>query len=164
LTPFPYTTLFRSLGSSLFSGDKQACRPHLKRTNKSYRVDETYIKVKGHDKYLYRAVDSTGQTIDFLLSAKRDTAAAKRFFEKVFSSDANPIPRVINVDKNSAYPAAVNALKAEGALPRRVCLRQRKYLNNVIEQDHRTVKKRTWLAKGYSSFQTAWRTLEGIET
>ena len=62
------------------------CQPHLKRTNKSYRVDETYIKVQGQDKYLYRAVDSTGQTIDFLLAAKRDTAAAKRFFEKVFSS------------------------------------------------------------------------------
>jgi IS6 family transposase len=140
------------------------CRPHLKRTNKSYRVDETYIKVKGQDKYLYRAVDSTGQTIDFLLSAKRDAAAAKRFFEKVFSSPANPIPRVINVDKNAAYPAAVDALKAEGTLPRRVRLRQCKYLNNVIEQDHRLVKKRTWLAKGYGSFQSAWRTLEGIET
>src|ERR1700740_2056610 len=133
------------------------CRRHLKPTNKSYRVDETYIKVKGQDKYLYRAVDSTGQTIDFLLSAKRDTAAAKRFFEKVFSSPANSIPRVINVDKNPAYAAAVNALKAER-------IRQCKYLNNVIEQDHRTVKKRTWLAKGYGSFQTAWRTLEGIET
>ena len=91
-------------------------------------------------------------------------AAAKRFFEKVFSSPANPIPRVINVDKNAAYPAAVDALKAEGTLPRRVRLRQCKYLNNVIEQDHRTVKKRTWLAKGYGSFQSAWRTLEGIET
>jgi transposase-like protein len=120
--------------------------------------------VKGQDKYLYRAVDSTGQTIDFLLSAKRDTAGAKRFFEKVFSSDANPIPRVINVDKNPAYPAAVNALKAEGMLPHRVRLRQCKYLNNVIEQDHRLVKKRTWLAKGYGSFRSAWRTLEGIET
>jgi IS6 family transposase len=140
------------------------CQPHLKRTNKSYRVDETYIKVKGQDKYLYRAVDSTGQTIDFLLAAKRDTAAAKRFFEKVFSSSSNPIPRVINVDKNPAYPAAVEALKAEGTLPRRVRLRQCKYLNNVIEQDHRNVKKRTWLAKGYGSFQSAWRTLEGIET
>ena len=93
------------------------CQPHLKRTNKSYRVDETYIKVKGQDKYLYRAVDSTGQTIDFLLTAKRDTAAAKRFFEKVFSSSSNPIPRVINVDKNPAYPAAVEALKAEGDSP-----------------------------------------------
>jgi IS6 family transposase len=96
------------------------CQPHLKRTNKSYRVDETYIKVKGQDRYLYRAVDSIGQTIDFLLSAKRDTAASKRFFQKVFSSPANPIPRVINVDKNPAYPAAVDALKAESALPRRV--------------------------------------------
>ncbi|MGI9073090.1 MAG: IS6 family transposase, partial [Bryobacteraceae bacterium] len=133
-------------------------------TNKSYRVDETYIKVKGEDQYLYRAVDSRGQTIDFLLSAKRDAAAAKRFFQKVFSLPANPILRVINVDKNPAYPAAVDALKAEGILPHRVRLRQCKYLNNVVEQDHRTVKKRTWLAKGYSSFQTAWRTLEGIET
>ena len=61
------------------------CRPHLKATNKSYRVDETYIEVKGQEKYLYRAVDSTGQTIDFLLTAKRDAAAAKRFFRKVFS-------------------------------------------------------------------------------
>src|SRR5437764_532259 len=143
---------------------EKRCRPHLKPTNKSYRVDETYIKVKGHDRFLYRAVDSTGQTIDFLLSAKRDTAAAKRFFERVFSSGANPIPRVINVDKNPAYPAAVNALKAEGMLPHRVRLRQCKYLNNVIEQDHRLVKKRTWLAKGYGSFQSACRTLEGIET
>jgi hypothetical protein len=70
----------------------------------------------------------------------------------------------MNVDKNPAYPAAVEALKTEGALPRRVRLRQCKYLNNVIEQDHRLVKKRVWLAKGYGSFQSAWRTLQGIET
>ena len=129
----------------------------------SYRTDETYIKVKGQDKYLYRAVDSTGQTIEFLLTAKRDTAAAKRFFRKALSSPGNPVPRVINVDKNPAYPAAVERLKAEGALPRRVRLRQCKYLNNIVEQDHRTVKKRVWLAKGYGSFQSAWRTLQGIE-
>jgi transposase, IS6 family len=79
------------------------CRPHLKPTNKSYRVDETYIKVKGQVKYLYRAVDSAGQTIDFLLTAKHDAAGAKRFFHKVFSSPANPIPRVINVDKISRH-------------------------------------------------------------
>jgi transposase, IS6 family len=119
--------------------------------------------VKGEDKYLYRAVDSTGQTIEFLLTAKRDAAAAKRFFRKALSAAGNPVPRVINVDKNPAYPAAVEALKAEGKLPRRVRLRQCKYLNNVVEQDHRTVKKRTWLAKGYGSFATAWRTLQGIE-
>jgi IS6 family transposase len=139
------------------------CRSHLKPTNKSYRTDETYIKVKGEDKYLYRAVDSTGQTIEFLLTAKRDAAGARRFFRKALSSPGNPVPRVINVDKNPAYPAAVEALKAEGSLPRRVRLRQCKYLNNVIEQDHRTVKKRVWLAKGYGSFATAWRTLQGIE-
>ena len=74
------------------------------------------------------------------------------------------MPRVINVDKNPAFPAAVEALKEEGVLPRRVRLRRRNYLNNVVEQDHRTVKRRTWLAKGYGSFSTAWRTLQGIET
>src|SRR5687768_2461260 len=140
------------------------CRPHLKPVNKSYRVDETYIKVKGKDRYLYRAVDSTGQTIDFLLTAKRDTEAAKRFFRKVFAAQENPTPRVVNVDKNRAYPAAVAALKADSTLPRRTRLRQCKYLNNIVEQDHRTVKKRVWLAKGYGSFQSAWRTLQGIET
>ena len=140
------------------------CRQHLKTTNKSYRVDETYIKVKGKDRYLYRAVDSTGQTIDFLLTAKRDAAGAKRFFQKAPQSPGNPSPRVVNVDKNPAYPAAMEALKAERMLPRRVRLRQCKYLNNIIEQDHRAVKKRVWLAKGYGSFQSAWRTLQGIET
>ena len=70
---------------------------------------------------------------------------------------------MVNVDKNRAYPTTVEALKAEGWLPRRVRLRQCKYLNNVVEQDHRTVKKRAWLAKGYGSFRTAWRTLQGIE-
>ena len=105
-----------------------------------------------------------GQTIDFLLTAKRDAAAAKRFLRKALAAPGNPVPRVMNVDKNPAYPAAVEGLKAEGALPRRVRLRQCKYLNNVVEQDHRTVKKRVWLAKGYGSFQSAWRTLQGIET
>jgi len=87
------------------------CRRHLKPTNKSWRLDETYIKVKGQERYLYRAVDSTGQTIDFLLTAKRDTAGAKRFFRRALAHPSNPMPRVINVDKNRAYPAAVEALK-----------------------------------------------------
>jgi transposase-like protein len=139
------------------------CRPFLKPANKSYRIDETYIKVKGQDKYLYRALDSTGQTIEFLLTAKRDKAAAKRFLVKAIEASGNPMPRVMNVDKNPAYPAAMEELKADGTIPRRVRLRQCKYLNNVIEQDHRTVKKRVWLAKGYGSFQSAWRTLQGIE-
>jgi transposase-like protein len=107
-------------------------------------------------------VDSTGQTIDFLLTAKRDAAAAKRFFRKTLLDPANPQPLVINVDKNRAYPAAVEELKVEGTLRRRCRLRQCKYLNKV-KQDHRVPKKRVWLAKGYQSFLTAWRTLQGIE-
>src|SRR4051794_31389850 len=86
--------------------------------------------------------------IPALLTAKRDAAGAGRFFRRALRATGNPVPRVINVDKNPAYPAAVEALKAEGFLPRRVRLRQCKYLNNVVEQDHRTVKKRVWLAKG----------------
>jgi transposase-like protein len=78
-------------------------------------------------------------------------------------ASGHPMPRVMNVDKNPAYPAAVKALKADGAIPRRVVLRQCQYLNNMIEQDYRTVKKRVWLAKGYGTFQSAWRTLQGIE-
>lgn len=140
------------------------CRAFLKPTNRSYRVDETYIKVKGEDRYLYRAVDSTGQTIDFLLTAKRDKASAKRFFHRALTSVGNVQPRVINVDKNPAYPAAFKELKAEGMLSRRCRLRQCKYLNNIIEQDHRNVKRRMRLAMGYGSFRTAWRTLQGIET
>ena len=132
------------------------CRPHLKPTNKSYRIDETYINVKGEDKYLYRALDSTGQTIDFLLTAKRDTAAAKRFLRRAIEASGNPMPRVMNVDKNPAYPAAVEALKADGAIPRRVTLRQCKYLNNVIERDHRTVKKTSMAGQGL------WILSEGV--
>ena len=140
------------------------CRPYLRPVNKSYRIDETYIRVKGRDKYLYRALDSSGQTIDFLLTAKSDMAAAKRFLRRAIEASGNALPRVMNVDKNPAYPAAMEALKSDNVVPRRVALRQCKYLNNVIEQDHRTVKKRVWLAKGYGTFQSAWRPLQGIET
>jgi transposase-like protein len=100
-----------------------------------------------------RAVDSTGQTIDFLLTAKRNAAAARRFFHKVFSCPANPTPRVINVDKNPAYPAAIRAIKQDGALPQRVRLRQCKYLNNVIEQDHRAVKNALGWPKATTPFR-----------
>ena len=87
-------------------------------------MDETYIKVKGADRYLYRAVDSTGQTIDFLLTGKRDAAAAKRLFRKALAGLNNPQPRVINVDKNPAYVPAVTELQSAGVLRRRCRLRQ----------------------------------------
>ena len=88
------------------------CRRHLKPTNRSWRLDETYINIKGRDRFLYRAVDSTGQTIDFLLTDRRDAAAAKRFFRRALLNEGNSMPRVINVDKNPAYPRAVEDLKA----------------------------------------------------
>ena len=91
-------------------------RPHLHRSNGSWRVDETYVKVKGRWTYLYRAVDSRGQTIDFLLSAKRDAAAAKRFFRKALGQPHTGNPRTLTVDKNAAYPAAVTAMKRDGEL------------------------------------------------
>jgi transposase-like protein len=138
------------------------CRRNLKRTNRSWRLDETYINIKGRDRFLYRAVDSTGQSIDFLLTDRRDAAAAKRFFRRALQND-NSMPRVINVDKNPAYPRAVADLKADGVIGPRCRLRQCKYLNNVVEQDHRNVKRRTGLARGYGSLPTAWRILRGIE-
>lgn len=138
-------------------------RPHLRPTNNSWRVDETYIKVKGQWKYLYRAVDSEGNTLDFLLSAKRDAAAAERFLRKALNASHTGTARVINVDKNAAYPPAIEDLKAEEQLPETVELRQAKYLNNVVEQDHRFIKRLTKPGMGFSSFNTARRTLRGFE-
>src|SRR5262245_60791813 len=101
-----HTTIYRWVQAYTPEPEKRI-RPHLRPINDSYRVDETYIKVKGAWKYLYRAVDSTGQTIDFLLSAKREARAAKRFFRKMLKAASHSYPRVINVDKNPAYPPAV---------------------------------------------------------
>ena len=138
-------------------------RRHLRPTNDSWRVDETYIKVKGKWKYFYRAVDSNGNTIDFMLSAKRNKKAAKRFFKKALSSNHNQIPRVITVDKNPAYPPAINELKNDKILPQNVGLRQIKYLNNIVEQDHRSIKRIVRPMLGFQSFYTAIKTLKGIE-
>jgi transposase, IS6 family len=139
------------------------CRRHRKPTNRSWRVDETYIKVKGQERFRYCAVDSSGQTIDFLLTAKRGTSAAKRFFRRGMAHPGKALPRGINVDQNRAYPAAVAELKRDGTIRRRCQLRPCKYLNNVVAQDPRNVKCRTWLAKGYGWVRTARRTLRGIE-
>jgi len=138
-------------------------RPHLRSTNDSWRVDETYIKVKGRWKYLYRAVDSLGNTLDFLLSARRDATAAERFLRKVLNASHTQLPRVINVDKNAAYPPAVDDIKADEQLPKTTELRQVKYLNNRVEQDHRFIKRLTKPGLGFGSFNTARRTLRGFE-
>jgi len=129
----------------------------------SYRVDETYIKVGTTCKYLYRAVDKEGNTIEFMLSANRDVLAAKRFFKKMMRADHRRVPFSINVDKNAAYPNAFIASQDEKVLPLDCKLRRVKYLNNVIEQDHRFVKKRVRAAQYFKTFTTAERTLDGIE-
>lgn len=126
-------------------------------------MDETYIEVKGEWKYLYRAVDSEGNTLDFMLSAKRDGKAAARFFRKVLGAKHTQTPRVITVDKNAAYPVAVDELKQDKTLKAETQLRQSKYLNNMIEQDHRNVKRIVKPMMGFQSFNTARRTLRGIE-
>jgi len=113
--------------------------------------------------YLYRAVDSAGNTLDFLLSATRDAQAAKRFFSKTLAAPHSVAPRVITVDKNAAYPKAFNQLQEEGILPKSCALRQSKYLNNFVEQDHRFIKRLVKLGMGFFSFGTAWRTLQGYE-
>ncbi|MGE6367236.1 IS6 family transposase [Bacillus paramycoides] len=138
-------------------------RRHLKATNDSWRVDETYIKVKGQWMYLYRAVDSEGNTIDFYLSETRDTKAAKCFFKKALRSFHVSKPRVITVDKNPAYPIAIEQLKNEKSIPDGMQLRQQKYLNNIVEQDHRFIKKRVRSMLGLKSLRTATLILSGIE-
>jgi IS6 family transposase len=115
--------------------DKQIRQP-LKPTNASWRVDETYIKVKRAWKYLYRAVDSEGNTLDFPLSAKRDAKAAARFFRKMLKGQHTQVPRVFTVDKNAAYPAAMETLQEDESIEKETELRQSKYLNNVVEQDY----------------------------
>ena len=158
-----HTTIYRWVQTYSPEIEKR-CKPHLRPTNDSYRVDETYIKVKAAWKYLYRAVDSDGNTIEFLLCAKRDRKAAKRFFRKALKALHASKPRVINVDRHAAYPSAVKDLKKERLLSKHCELRRNKYLNNIIEQDHRFIKRRVKPGLGFHSLQTARNTLSGYET
>jgi transposase-like protein len=123
-------------------------------------VDETYLKIKGQWVYLYRAVDKAGRTVDFLLSRRRDIAAAKRFFSR--ATRQHGVPRVITLDGYAASHRAVAKLKEVGTLPRRVRVRSCKYLNNVVEQDHRRIKQRIRPMLGFKRFETAAVTIRGI--
>jgi transposase, IS6 family len=126
-------------------------------------VDETYIKIKKQWYDLYRAVDSTGATLDFMLSATRDAEAAEQCFRKVLDASHTTPPRVITVDQNAAYPPAFDALQQDSTLLETCLLRRCKYLNNVIEQDHRCVKRRVNPGLGFGAFHTAQRTIQGYE-
>ncbi|USL45641.1 IS6 family transposase [Priestia megaterium] len=157
-----HTTIMRWVHQYGPELDKRV-RRHLRPTNDSWRVDETYIKVKGQWMYLYRAVDSKGNTIDFYLSKTRDHKAAKCFFKKALRSLHVSKPRVITVDKNPAYPIAIEELKKEKKMPVGIQIRQVKYLNNIVEQDHRFIKKRVRPMLGLKSFHTATSIISGIE-
>ena len=142
---------------------EQRMRRHLKSTNKSWRVDETYVRVKGRWCYLYRAIDSTGATIDFLLSALRDADAAKRLFRRALSDLSHPQPRVINTDQAPIYSSAISDSKKEGTLRDRCRHRPVQYLNNILEQDHRAIKRRVNAKQGFREFQSARQTIQGYE-
>ena len=127
---------------------------------KSWRMDETYIKVAGQWKYLYRAVDRAGDTVDFLLTAKRDMAAARRFLERAIN--LHDLPEKITIDKSGANTAAIESVKADACVD--ILMRQNKYLNNIVEQDHRAIKRITRPMLGFKSFWSARILIAGIET
>ncbi|WP_070157372.1 IS6 family transposase, partial [Bacillus mycoides] len=157
-----HTTIMRWVHQYGPEFDKRI-RRHLKQTNNSWRVDETYIKVKGQWMYLYRAVDSEGNTIDFYLSKSRNHKAAKRFFKKALRSFHVSKPRIITVDKNPAYPIAIEQLKKGKRIPIGSQIRRIKYLNNIVEQDHRFIKKRIRSMLGFKSYKTSASILSGVE-
>jgi putative transposase len=126
---------------------------------RSWRMDETYIRVKGEWRYLYRAVDKTGQTIDFLLTEHRDTEAALSFLTQAIHRHG--VPDKITIDGSEANEAAIKRYnEAHGTA---IIIRQVKYLNNIVEQDHRAIKRVTRPMLGFKSFEAAQRTLVGIE-
>jgi putative transposase len=137
----------------------QEFRVRKRPVGSSWRMDETYVRVKGAWKYLYRAVDKAGTTVDFLLTAKRDRKAALRFLRKAIKW--NGTPEKITIDKSGANTAAIeshNAVTEAG-----IEIRQIKYLNNIVEQDHRAIKRLVRPMLGFKSFRSAAVTLAGIE-
>lgn len=134
-------------------------RKHKRPVVGSWRMDETYIKVKGVWKYLYRTVDKEGKTVDFLLTARRDKAAALRFFDKAMK--ANGVPEKVTMDKSGANKAAMDEINGRGQTP--IIVRQVKYLNNIVEQDHRAIKRVTKPMLNFKSFRSAANVLVGIE-
>ena len=136
-------------------------RRYKKPVGNSWRMDETYIKVNGVWVYLYRAVDSLGNTIEFLLRQNRDADAAKAFFRKAFKN--NGYPDKVAIDKSGSNISALNHANANLPQEQQIEIRQSKYLNNMVEQDHRFIKKRTKLMLGFKSFYSAEATIAGIE-
>ena len=127
----------------------------------SWRMDETYIKVSGKDRYLYRAVDKQGNTVDFLLTKRRMKGSAQRFLNKAIGNNGKP--RLINIDKSGANTEAIRIINRYSLTFKKIKTRRVKYLNNIVEQDHRTIKRRIAITTGFKEFESAQRTLAGIE-
>jgi len=139
-------------------------KQHIKKSGDSYRIDETYIKIKGKWCYLYRAVDSKGNTLDWMLSVYRNKKAAKKFFKKILANEYCCVPRVINVDKAKTFPPAFEESQAKNVIPMNTQFRQQKYMNNIQEQDHRFTKRRVRQSQWFQSFRSAKCTIAGYET
>jgi transposase-like protein len=129
----------------------------------SWRVDETYVSIRGRWHYLYRAVDKHGKTIDFLLRADRGISAALAFFRKALASVAPRVPRKITLDGHLASRSALWLLRREHPCWRNVLVRTNRYLNNIVEQDHRAIKRRCATMAGFKSFNSAAVTIAGVE-
>ncbi|MDA9257833.1 IS6 family transposase [bacterium] len=127
----------------------------------SWRMDETYIKVKGRDMYLYRAVDKYGNTVDFLLTRRRQKMSAQRLFNKTIGNNGKP--RIVNIDKSGSNNSAILTVNKKKLSTKKIKIRKVKYLNNIIEQDHRRIKRRIRIMTGFKEFESAQRTLSGIE-
>ena len=127
----------------------------------SWRMDETYIKVKGRDMYLYRGVDKYGNTVDFLLTKRRQKMSAQKFFNKAIGNNGKP--RIVNIDKSGSNSSAILTVNKRSLSTKKIKIRKVKYLNNIIEQDHRRIKRRIRIMTGFKEFESAQRTLSGIE-
>src|SRR5215213_1796450 len=157
-----HTTLLRWV--QRFAPDlEKRVRRNLRPCRGPWHVDETFVRVGGGWRYLYRAVDGTGQTIDFLLSATRDKKAAERFLRQALRREDTRDPRTVVTDRLKSYPGAVREMKRDGELWRFTRHRRGRWLDNLVEQDHRRIKRRTRPTPGFGSFRTARRTLAGVE-
>ena len=130
-------------------------------TVSSWRLDETYIKVAGKHRYLYRAVDKKGNTVDFLLTKRRMKGSAQKFLNKAIGNNGKP--RIINIDKSGANTSGIKTYNKRSMTSKKIKIRQIKYLNNIVEQDHRAIKRRICMTTGFKEFESAQRTLAGIE-